>query len=521
MDKALLITINKVIKITKMKFVRHIFVTLAMLTWMSSCRQEDIQGGPERSSDDVITFCTSNSDGITTRTDEEVSGDASTDIGLLTYDKFNEFYVTSFLGGRQSGVPYFQNTRFACSESERNNPLKVFTSATPYLWPVTPIEFYAYYPDRGYDGIKYIPDNSDDGYKLTGFEINTDMRQKIDFVAADPIARTYSQVASDVNNHKNTINLAFNHKLCNIEFKAYSDNTQYDYEIVGIRLGNPGMRGNFNFNGKTDETYKATGCSYTIKNGQWENIQPERFEYIFKSGEKVAKLLKKTESQQHAASISIMGDAKSAMVIPIKNNQWSKTYERAETTKPTTTTEMYVSVLIRVSRNNGKDVAYPYPHRTEYPYPKKTETTAIKGQEQEERYNMFNERLIYFALDTRAGHEGEILDRLYLREDLPFLFYTDPDGETPYGWYDYGDIELFGWAAIPVEADWEAGQQYTYTLDFSDGLGLHDPDYPDPGQPIYNVTHPTVTWGKRVNWGVNVNPWKPGTYDPDVEIDFE
>lgn len=108
---------------------------------------------------------------------------------------------------------------------------------------------------------------------------------------------------------------------------------------------------------------------------------------------------------------------------------------------------------------------------------------------------------------------------------MPDWCYLDPDGKEPFdlwSYYEICDFEGFGWAAIPVPANWEPGKQYTYILDFTDGLGLHDPDDPDAGKPIHNVVHPTVTWGKRVKWGVQVNPWTPPKdFDPDVEIDFE
>lgn len=502
-----------------MNFIRNIFVALSALLWMSSCQQVDIQGNYERTSDDVITFCTTNYNGNASRADEDADGDEA----FITYDNFNEFYVTSFLGADK--IPYFENTCFKYRESDELNTKKIFSSDIPYLWPVTPIEFYGYYPNSDYNENSYTFENEDDSYKLKEFSISPEMEQKVDFLAAKT-KKAYSEVAMDVNNKNNSVHLAFEHELCNVTVEAYSNNTVYDYEIIGIRLGNPGMTGDFNFDADPATSDKEEGCTYSAKNGRWENIRPERYEYIFKPGDKVALLPKKGEDQKRADSISIMGNAKSAMVIPIKNDPWSKIYDKAETTRPTTTTEMYISVLIRVSRNNGIDVAYPYPHQSEYPYPKKTETTAEKGKEQEERYNLFNDRLIYFAIDNRPEHKGEVIDRLYLREDMPWLFYTkpkelDPEGNFPYGWYEYGDVELFGWAAIPVPADWEPGKQYNYTLDFSSGLGLHDPDYPDPGQPIYNVTHPTVTWGKRVKWTVKVNNWVQGSYNPDVEIDFE
>jgi hypothetical protein len=38
----------------------------------------------------------------------------------------------------------------------------------------------------------------------------------------------------------------------------------------------------------------------------------------------------------------------------------------------------------------------------------------------------------------------------------------------------------YGWAAVPIQADWLPGFKYTYVLDFTDGAGKVDPNKPDP-----------------------------------------
>lgn len=92
----------------------------------------------------------------------------------------------------------------------------------------------------------------------------------------------------------------------------------------------------------------------------------------------------------------------------------------------------------------------------------------------------------------------------------------------PYTWSEDEWVEVFAWAAVPVGVDWKAGNNYLYTFDYETGLGLHDPDDPDRGEPIYNVVHPTVSWGYKVRWGVKVNKWvAPKNFDPDIDIDFE
>ena len=67
---------------------------------------------------------------------------------------------------------------------------------------------------------------------------------------------------------------------------------------------------------------------------------------------------------------------------------------------------------------------------------------------------------------------------------------------------------------MPVDADWHSGNRYVYTLDYSDGIGLHDPDDPEPGKPISGKA--------TISWGVSVADWdyavKNEDFDPDITI---
>lgn len=37
--------------------------------------------------------------------------------------------------------------------------------------------------------------------------------------------------------------------------------------------------------------------------------------------------------------------------------------------------------------------------------------------------------------------------------------------------------EEYAWVAVPIDTEWEAGNKYVYTLDFTDGAGYTDPIY--------------------------------------------
>ena len=60
------------------------------------------------------------------------------------------------------------------------------------------------------------------------------------------------------------------------------------------------------------------------------------------------------------------------------------------------------------------------------------------------------------------------------------------------------EIVEFGWAAVPVGVDWERGKKYVYTLDFTDGVGIQDPEDPKPG---------TAIIGDGIKFSVSVEGW--------------
>ncbi|MDE6249369.1 MAG: hypothetical protein K2M29_06625, partial [Paramuribaculum sp.] len=57
-------------------------------------------------------------------------------------------------------------------------------------------------------------------------------------------------------------------------------------------------------------------------------------------------------------------------------------------------------------------------------------------------------------------------------------------------------------AALPVTGQWEPGCIYTYTLDYTSGVGLHDPENPDAGKPIIS---------DKVGVSVTVKEWQTKT----------
>ena len=69
------------------------------------------------------------------------------------------------------------------------------------------------------------------------------------------------------------------------------------------------------------------------------------------------------------------------------------------------------------------------------------------------------------------------------------------------------EIVEFGWAAVPVGVNWERGKKYIYTLDFSNGVGIQDPEDPKPGTPII---------GGGIKFSVSVEDWTENPSNVDV-----
>ena len=114
--------------------------------------------------------------------------------------------------------------------------------------------------------------------------------------------------------------------------------------------------------------------------------------------------------------------------------------------------------------------------------------------------------VIYLAVDN----SGKINKRLY-KIDGTYYTSSEKSDDSKYTPTDTEEIRGFGWAALPVAAKWEAGKIYTYKLNYSDGIGWHDPDDPKPGDPI-------LERGK-IPFTVNVAEWTPADdYESDLNV---
>ncbi len=326
------------------------------------------------------------------------------------------------------------------------------------------------------------------GFKLGRFYVATDISKQVDFITAHISADTPA-TEEDEQKVKLGVKLEFKHQLSNVELRAFSGNPDYNIEIAGVRLGRP-YTGSaiFNFCDKD-------GNAFNVDGGQWGiSKDPQRLpvEYIYGEGDEIYQMgryntlsggqviASPTHTTAETAGV-IMGKGGNAMVLPTKNgawagldNPWIAPKYSAQTgtegdpypnmdPKPWSADgegDMYFSVLLRISmRPTGSELTtaqiYPYGNNT---------SMNVVYLEKEKNSNKVIGRVPNKAAAIGSGNE----------------------------------IAEFGWAAIPVGVDWKRGKKYVYTLDFTEGVGVQDPEDPKPGTPII---------GDGVKFSVSIADW--------------
>lgn len=318
------------------------------------------------------------------------------------------------------------------------------------------------------------------GFKLGRFYVATDISKQIDFITAHISADT--PVNED--DAKLGVELKFKHQLSNIELRAFSANKEFNIEIAGVRIGRPYTGGAiFNF-------CDADGNVNYAEGGQWgisKNPQRLPVEYIYGAGDEIYRMgsfnnlsgtqVITTLAHTNAESAnSIMGSGGNAMVLPTKNGAWageanpwiaSKYSAEQDGKDPkhwsadNAEGDMYFSVLIRVTLKPAESEVI-----TQQIYPYGNTTTM---------------NVVYLEKEKSSN---KVIGRVPSR--------TSPVGVD-------NEIVEFGWAAVPVGVNWQRGKKYIYTLDFSNGVGIQDPEDPKPGSAII---------GSGITFYVSVAEWE-------------
>lgn len=423
------------------------------------------------------------------------------------------FYVTAFCPENNvSGVfnPNFAE-QYARPLEDKPGYFAMFDQSSEMLeWPSIrhdkegKLKFFAFYPSRdalrqsagvdaasGYFGLTNASSKNGStvtyDYKITKFKLNHDISRHIDFVTAAVEGTRRA-------NGDTGVKLAFEHQLSRIDLKAWG-NTVNDIEIAGVRIGGVITESDFNFAKKP----KNLANGDATLDGDWVGTSTKgTVEYIFREGDEVIKVGNGSHTSK-ANAASIMGNGGYAMVIPANYTaKWDHAKDPFNSKQG-----LYFSVLLRVKENDeNRTLLYPYIEGVQYAG---TVTTDIMN-------------VVYFSIEKATG---KIKRRVY-RNKTTKLFYTSPDltGE-PYTAPADEEIRNYGWAAIPFTRLWKPGYQYTYTLDYSAGVGVHDPGEPSPypGKPIISKIMVQVTEGTN-KWPMVVGDFTPAE-SVDVKVTIE
>lgn len=427
----------------------------AVLLMLAACSQEELMPPAGDGLGERIIFRTSVPQ-VTSRAKEVTA----VDIDII--------HVTAFNPDNESDgalAAYFNDMKLAKGSSG------IFSSDS-CRWPereryTDRLHFLAYYPALN-EGAVIVNASTVSGkvpefkYSVNGFRVANNISEQVDFITA------YT-TGSMEENMFSCINLEFEHQLSRVEVKAKGSNKSCKLEIAGVRIGKLGMNASHKF--KTGED--AGGWTMD------ESKAKENVEYIYCPGDTVV------EIDDTKAGVTIMGGhdkvkKQYAMLIPASYNAWKVESDSTNSSEGT-----YISVLLRVldKTPGGND-------KQQYPY-----------FDNSQGLNAMNINRVYLAVNS----DNIVIacpGKLYKGGNGKY--YTNPEMTAEYHAPRSSVVKEFGWAALPVTANWEAGRSYTYTLDFTYGVGLHDPSVtgataPKAGDPVIS---------DRVGVTVSVNGWQ-------------
>ncbi|MDE6270950.1 MAG: fimbrillin family protein, partial [Muribaculaceae bacterium] len=330
------------------------------------------------------------------------------------------------------------------------------------LWPAPGKEepdltFFAYYPaPADLENNTTVNDTETVfDFKWRDFTISKDIPQQVDFIAAYKGVSMKSEMYTD-------IHLDFDHKLSRVEVNAKGENKSCKIEIAGVMIGATHSKATFDFK-------PQPGAGDWILGEEKQNVQ-----YVYTAGDKVVTI------DNTASGVSIMGGTQGtnyAMLLPAEYTGWN--YEDDNTNSGQ---GLYLGVLLRVIDAKGKQ---------QYPY---TDT------------NQGPDAMQITKLYMAVGADGTVLSgQLYKGGDGKY--YTDYELNNLYTVPQGSTVKEFGWSTLPINGDWKPGYYYTYTLDYTYGVGLHAPDVEPSRGP--NAGDPIIT--DQVGLTVSVKEWLNGS----------
>ncbi len=439
--------------------IKSSYLLLLSAVALSSCSQEDFPDVTEGDGNRIL-FRTSLPE-LTTRAD------------IIYKHNLPYFNVTAFDFDDPTRISNGKMTPLFCNERIDVTEGQNTFSSPNCCWPEQTMEthkvkFFGYYPGpTDVDGAEIFNGTTPYAvdYKMIGFRVDKEIENQLDFVAA------YTE-GTMADNLFSGVNLPFCHKLSRIEIKAYGAHKSCDIEIAGVRIGGIGIEDTFDFKPIDDAGYWLGNTKRGI------------VEYIFREGDKVV-TCGKNNRVGYDDAFSIMGKQRkdgsdnSAMLIPAQYTAWD-----AATDPHNDKNRMYISVLLRITDATTTAGINPV-EKQRYPY-----------RDLSQGDNSLKIPVEYFAVNKTSG---EVSTRLYKDGDQ---YFTDVECKSLYSLPASEEIKEFGWAALPVEGNWEPGNIYTYYLDYTVGVGLHDPAVtttgPGAGDPVISdrvgITYTVKKW---------------------------
>lgn len=285
---------------------KNFFLAAVVLAAMSSCSKDEVV---EVNNGNAITFRAS--------MDRAVSRGSETNLANL-----GAFKVTAVGNGQN----YFTDL------SVTDGGGAGWQTATTYYWPSFQLSFFAYAPQNVGSGTVTI---SNTEKKITSFSPNQTVADQKDLVIA-------YNTGDRLKNETSGVALNFKHALSQIEVKAKCGNSNMKIEVLGVKV--------MNVSGTADFTFPEnapTETSYTLAQGQWDNLQEANGNGYMIKGSSPVTLTGEAQS--------IMMNSGNFMLIPQQLTKWGET---------PVTTGAYLSVLCRIYSKDGSKEVLLYPLAT-------------------------------------------------------------------------------------------------------------------------------------------------------------
>jgi hypothetical protein len=238
----------------------------------------------------------------------------------------------------------------------------------------------------------------------------------------DSISKQFDMIYATNTGDRNvfaSVPLTFNHAYSQIEIQAKNNNTAYTVKVKGYRIGYVYKKGTFIFPAPVQEN-KDNTATFTAPVGNWSDLK-------------------------------LLND------VGAKGNNYSSA-EIADANVPTLGEDPRI---IRTDESEGTAMIIPQKMNAWQP------TSAEKGE--------------VWSPDKSGAYLALLvqIDRADGTHIFPGDWTTDSSKRVSYE----GLPAYYGYAAVPIDANWEPGKKYTYILDFTDGCGKVDPEKPDVVDP--------------------------------------